>query len=629
MTGGGHDKVLVVDDEPEILVALQDLLEEDHIVLVANSAAEALDILRHDPDIAVIVSDQRMPGLDGDAFLSEARRISAAEALLLTGYADLEAVVRAVNNGRIAAYSPKPWDPAALRSLVASARERYRLARALETEQRLLQGLLNFSPDALSFKDRERRLIRLNGVKAEALRTTVAACLGRREEDLLPTAEAAEGARADAEAIATGRPGIAHLERHDGTTVRHFDVNRIPILGRDGRVEWLAVIEREVTEARQLEAQLRQSDKLQALGTLAGGVAHDFNNLLTAIIGSIRLASRPGIDPKRVEHLLGVALSAAERGASLTQRLLSFSRRRNLALRATDVNRLLDGMGDLLTRSLGGVVQVERRLSPALWPAVVDPDQLELVVLNLCVNARDAMEGGGTVRIATRNVDVTADKPGDLTPGDYVVISVTDHGCGIPPHILSRVLEPFFTTKDVGSGTGLGLSMAYGMARQSGGTLRIRSAVGEGTTVEVFLRRAEQEPQGSVTGAVDSLPRATRRVRILLADDDARVREVTSAALQESGHRVFEAPDAEVALEILAREDVDLIITDFGMPRVSGLDFAAQARAQRPAVPLLLITGHADLPHVPRDLPVLQKPFEPARLAAKVAALTALPASEM
>ncbi len=621
MTTRHLEKILLVDDEAEILVALQDLLENDHVVLAATSPEEALEILRQDHNIAVIVSDQRMPGMSGDAFLAEARRISAAEALLLTGYADLDAVVRAVNNGRIAGYSPKPWDPAALRSMVASARERYRLARALETERRLLQGLLDHSPDALSFKDAEGRFIRLNAVKAVSLGASVAGCLGQREQAFLPPAEAEALQEEERRAIESGQPTRASVERPgEGEETRHFELVRIPIPGRDGAVEWLATIERDVTEARLLEARLRQADKLQALGTLAGGVAHDFNNLLTAILGSIRIATRDGLEPSRRQHLLGVALAAAERGAALTHRLLSFSRQRSLSLRPTEVNQLLEGMGDLLTRTLGGVVQVERQLDPGLWPALVDPDQLELAILNLCVNARDAMAGGGLITLITRNRRIRANEHPDLPPGAYVSIAVRDRGAGIPPEIMSRVFEPFFTTKQVGEGTGLGLPMVYGMARQSGGTVRIESVVGEGTEVEILLPRGSGMAE-QATAEEEPLPRAERPARILLADDDAGVREVTSAMLQEMGHRTVEASDAEAALGALSREEVDLVITDFAMPRVSGLELALRARAMRPGLPVLLMTGYADLEKVPKDFPVLCKPFHPSELAQHIASV--------
>ncbi|MBL6455714.1 response regulator [Belnapia sp. T6] len=624
MSGMAPEKVLVVDDEPEILIALEDLLEEDHVVLAAHSPAEALELLRSDPHIAVIISDQRMPGMNGDAFLAEARRVSAAEALLLTGYADLEAVVRAINNGRIAGYSPKPWDPAALRGMVAGARERYRLARALETEQRLLRGLLEHSQDALSFKDRDGRFIRLNAVKAASLGVDVAACLGRREEEFLAADGAAALAAADEAARREGQPGVTSIERGgDGPESRHFEVSRIPIPGRDGRIEWLATIEREVTEARRLEARLRQADKMQALGTLAGGVAHDFNNLLTAIIGSLRIATQPGIDPARSARLLGVALAAAERGASLTQRLLSFSRQRSLMLRPTSINQLLAGMGDLLARSLGGGVQLEQQLDPDLWPAKIDPDQLELVVLNLCVNARDAMGGGGTVVIATRNLRIAAGEDPELPAGDYVVVSVRDTGSGIPPEVLSRVFEPFFTTKEVGSGTGLGLSMAHGMAQQSGGAIRIASRLGEGTTVELTLPRSSPADAPAPEAESGTVPHADHPVRILVADDEADVREVTSAILREMGHETIEAGDADSALRLLASEPVELLITDFAMPRVSGVELAHHARGLRPSVPVLLMTGYADLDKVPRDLPVIRKPFQPAELARLVAELCA------
>ena len=622
-----QDTILVVDDEPEILTALRDLLGEEYHVLAAGSPMEALAILPQEPDIAVIVSDQRMPGMSGDAFLARAREFCGAEALLLTGYADLEAVIRAVNNGRIVGYSPKPWEPTALCSLVASARDRYRLARALETEQKLLQGLLDNSSDALSFKDSEGRFVRLNAAKALSLGATVPECLGRREADFLSPAAAAVLARAESEAIAGGRPTETRDERRgDDRSPRWFDVNRIPIRGRSGTVDYLVTIEREVTEARLMEARLRQADKMQALGTLAGGVAHDFNNLLTAVLGSLRIAARGNLNQERLNRLIRNALTAAERGAALTQRLLSFSRHRSLSLRPTDVNRLIEGMDDLLGHTLGGMVQVTRQLDQDLWPAIVDPDQLEVAVLNLCINARDAMPDGGVITLSTRNTLIREGTHPDLAAGEYVVIAVRDTGSGIAPDVLARVFEPFFTTKEVGKGTGLGLPMVYGLARQSGGTVAIASTPGKGTEVEVYMpRSAEPVP---VAEPLQGVPRPTHSVRIVVVDDDANVREITAAFLRELGHKVLEAEDAPAALALLEREaGIDLVVTDFAMPKVSGLELAIQVQARRPEVPVLLMTGYVDLAKIPKEMPVLRKPFQQHELANRVAEITARPAT--
>lgn len=619
------DTVLVVDDEPEILTALQDLLEEEHRVLTASSPAQALDMLEDERDVAVILSDQRMPGMTGDVFLTHARETTNAEALLLTGYADLDAVVRALNHGRIAGYSPKPWDPAVLRGLVAGARERYRLARALETERRLLHGLLDNIPDALSFKDPAGRFLRLNAAKAAALGTTVERCLGRREAEFLPPSAAAALEQAERRVTQGEVPSEATEEQRGGPREpRWFQVSRVAIPGGSGGGAALVTIERETTEARLLEARLRQADKLQALGTLAGGVAHDFNNLLTAILGSLRIASRGGAGPERLGRLIRNATTAAERGTILTQRLLSFSRHRSLALRPTDVNRLVAEMEDLLARTLGGMVRVERALEPGLWPAMVDPDQFAVAVTNLCVNARDAMPGGGTVLLATRNEHVEAAPGLDLGAGDYVVVTVSDSGTGIPPELLSRVFEPFFTTKEVGKGTGLGLPMVYGMVRQSGGSARITSAPGEGTQVELYLPRSAPAPESTDGAASGGDETPAPPTTILVVDDDPAVRETTAALLAELGHHPLEAADGRAALRLIGQEpDIGLVVTDFAMPRLNGLDLALQARALRPGLPVLLMTGYADLSMVPPEFPVLRKPFREDELAARIAAILA------
>jgi signal transduction histidine kinase/CheY-like chemotaxis protein len=403
----------------------------------------------------------------------------------------------------------------------------------------------------------------------------------------------------------------------DGKT-QWFLINHIPILDEAGTVTNLATIERDITERKLMEMRLRQADKMQALGTLAGGVAHDFNNLLMAVLGSLDLASRRAPDDPRLTRLLQNATYAAERGASLTQRLLSFSRQRDLRLQAVDVNQVITGMNDLLTRTLGGVMRIERHLHDGLWTAMVDPDQLELAILNLCINARDAMAENGILTLSTRNETVEEGRITELSGGEYVVISVADTGSGIPPEVLARVLEPFFTTKEVGKGTGLGLPIVYGLAQQSGGTVTIHSTVGVGTTVELYLSRAAVEREDGPHEEQAIAPNAPK-VRILLVDDDAEVRTVTAAYLTEMGHRVVEAADGSSALDILKADDqVELLIADFAMPGMTGTDLADKARETRPNLGVLLVTGYADPKRLPEGYLMLHKPFSRTDLSLKV-----------
>jgi PAS domain S-box-containing protein len=615
----GHGTILVVDDEPDILVALEDLFEDEFRVLKANSPIKALEILAREPDIAIIISDQRMPEMQGDEFLAKARAYTDAEAILLTGYADLKAVIGAVNNGRIMAYVPKPWDPSALSVMVKAAYERHRMARELDRERLLLRGLMESTQDLISFKDVSGRFIRLNGTKAAALRVDPSEAIGRLESEVSPSAQATDIESSDRHAVAAGIPTEQMTEHQvvDGAprwTVTH----RIPILDNAGRVQTLATIERDVTERRMMEMRLRQADKMQALGTLAGGIAHDFNNLLMAVLGSLDLASRRLPDDPRLSRLLQNAIYAAERGASLTQRLLSFSRQRDLKLQAVDVNGIIVGMNDLLTRTLGGSLRIERKLTPEAFCAVVDPDQLELAVLNLCINARDAMPEQGLLTLSTRNVTLDENAVPDLPAGQYVVVAVADNGSGMPPEVLNRVFEPFFTTKEVGKGTGLGLPMVYGLAQQAGGAVTIDSVVGQGTTVELYLRRSEaatrQEGNAEPTRA-ETGPSA----RVLLVDDDPEVRGVTSAYLHDIGHKVTEATDAAHALQLIGNGGTfDLLVADFAMPGMTGLELASHAREKLPEIEVLLVTGYADPEKVPEGYRVLNKPFSRKELSAEL-----------
>ncbi len=395
----------------------------------------------------------------------------------------------------------------------------------------------------------------------------------------------------------------------------------------------------EVQEREAVQAELLQAQKMEVIGRLTGGVAHDFNNLLTAVMGNLELAMLRSRDRPDLKRLLDGALRAAERGASLTQRMLAFGRRQFLQLRPVQVGELLEGMRDLLERTIGPQVRVEVVGAPALWPALADPNQLELVILNLAINARDAMPDGGTLLISADQETVVAglSHPAQLAPGDYVRIALRDHGIGIDPELLPRVLEPFFTTKPAGKGSGLGLSMAQGVAMQSGGGLAIESALGAGTTVSVWLPRAPGGAEPSAEPPPRAAPapgRAGPGASILLVDDDPDVAEISAQLLGAEGYAVTRSQSGAAALALLDQGLApDLLIADLAMPGISGLRLAALARARRPGLPVLLATGYVnDDPEAGfggaenPGYPVLEKPFRADALLAAVRAL--LPPSD-
>ncbi|HEY1605446.1 MAG TPA: response regulator [Allosphingosinicella sp.] len=375
----------------------------------------------------------------------------------------------------------------------------------------------------------------------------------------------------------------------------------------------------EIGERERAEARLVQAQKMEAIGQLTGGIAHDFNNLLTAIVGSLELLLRR-TDEEKLRRLAGNALQAAERGAKLTAQLLAFSRRQRLTPAAVDPNAIIDGMGDLLTRSIGRHIVVETRLAPDLWHALADPTQLEVMILNLAINARDAMPQGGRLRIRTRNrPDVPASLAAELPASDYVEIAVSDNGCGMSPDVLEHAFEPFFTTKELGKGTGLGLAQLYGFARQSGGTARIESHVGKGTIVTIYLPRTEHQEDAARPHAVAGLAR--RRARILLVDDDPDVRNVAAALVAELGFEVADAESGEAALRLLEAAPFHLLITDVAMPVMNGLQLARRARALAPDMPILFASGYADLQTFGAELEsedLIKKPFHLAEVAARI-----------
>ncbi|MBA4792231.1 MAG: response regulator [Phenylobacterium sp.] len=611
--------LLLVDDEPDILVALEDLFEDDYRVVAARSGREGLQRLTELREVAVILSDQRMPEMTGDAFLAQAREISDAQAILLTGYADLSSVTSALNRGGIVGYAAKPWEPDGLRAMVATAAEQHRLKRALHQERALLRGLMAHLPAAVAVKDADGRFVRINERKAETLGLPPEASLGRTEPEL------GGRGRPDAEQMAVNERRTVEVldERQTETGPQWLETSVVPVPDADGEIGHLVVLERDVTDEKLAEMHLRQSDKLRALGTLAGGVAHDFNNLLTAIIGSLELAARRLGDERAVRRYLDNATLAAQKGAGLTQRLLGFSRQtESRGAEVTDLGALLLETRDLVERTLGASVRTLWDVAPGLWPAAIEPDQFELALLNLTVNARDAMPDGGDILVTAENLSLEEPPAGlDLAPGDYVRVSVRDSGEGMSPEVLARVLEPFFTTKPVGKGTGLGLPMAYGFAQRSGGALEICSELGQGADIRIYLPRAAVKPgESAVPAAAEGAASPARGDRrVLVVDDEAAVRSVTAGFLRDCGYDVVEADSAATALDLIARDEpVDLALVDFAMPGLNGVEFARQARPLRPNLPIILLTGYFDV-EVPNDVALVHKPFSNATLQAAIA----------
>jgi PAS domain S-box-containing protein len=393
----------------------------------------------------------------------------------------------------------------------------------------------------------------------------------------------------------------------DGEQLEDVDLR---VRAKDGEYRWINWtfisedgfiygVGRDVTDRKLLEAQLRQSQKMEAVGQLTGGLAHDFNNMLTGVMGGLDMARRR-IAQGRVEEaasFMDTATAAAERAASLTHRLLAFSRQQSLDSRPLDVNDLVDSIEELLRRTLGEQVSLGLALAPGLWRTRTDANQLENAILNLAINARDAMPDGGQLTLETSNVSLEWPvKVGgeEMGPGDYVVVGVSDTGTGMSPDVLAKVFDPFFTTKPIGQGTGLGLSMVYGFVRQSGGNVSIYSEAGIGTTVKLYLPRFAGEAD-VVEGAqrLSPAPRGAGE-RVLLVEDDPQVRVLVRTVLEELGYRATEAVDSQAALPLLESDaPLNLLITDVGLPGMNGRQLAEIARERRPGLPVLFMTGYA------------------------------------
>jgi len=661
---GGADRarILLVDDDERNLLAIKTVLDDVADVVVARSGEEALRHLLKG-EFAVILLDVYMPGMDGyeTAQMIRSREQTKRIPIVFLSAVNKESehLLRGYAMGAVD-YVFKPVDPIVLKSKVAVFVDLFQMRREIQRnaahEQRLLDStiranaeklrieqelrlaeqrqaaILESLPMVIYLEDRDAATPRiprfvagnfqaLTGFDFDAVRANPNLWEERLHPEDRDRALAGLSSRRGAQAGAFEY----RWQSADGTW-KHFLDQAVLLRDDMGNMTEFAGTILDVTERKALEAQLTHSLKMDAIGKLTGGIAHDFNNLLAAVLGGIGMIERRikmSDDQKRIVEM---TKHAAEQGTELVSRLLSFARRQTLEPAHLPIQRLGESVGDLLSHTLGGLVRLDWQLPDGLWPAYADASQLELALINLIINARDAMPEGGSITVTGENRTLDIANDTGLVPGDYVLLTVADDGAGIPPELIDQVLEPFFTTKEIGKGTGLGLSMVYGFAQQSGGTLRIDSEIGTGTRVEIWLPRAtsDGEAQLKEDGKAAEIVPAPSALRVLLVDDHAGARITTAALLQDLGHDVVEAADGPRMLDLLraAPDCFDLIVSDYAMPLISGAEGIRQAREICADIPAVLITGYAEAASIsgrPSDVHILLKPFGAEQFASAIA----------
>lgn len=652
-------RVLLVDDDERNLLAVATVLEDLGEVVLARSGEEALRHLLQG-EFAVILLDVYMPGMDGyeTARIIRNRNQSKGIPIVFLSAVNKEAEhqLRGYSMGAVD-YVFKPVDPVILRSKVAVFVELFEKSKEVERkarrEQALLDANLRANAEVLRAEQELRRAEQRQAAIIQSLPMVLylEPCESPRRaptyisgdleaicgfslkqaqsqpdiwadrvhpDDRIRVLAALEARRK------SGRSSIEYRWQCADGTYKHFLDQAVLLRDSDGNPVEFAGTLTDITEQRSLESQLIQAQKMDAIGKLTGGIAHDFNNLLAAVIGGLGLLERRASLPDEQQRVLAMTKRAAEQGSELVRQLLAFARRQRLQPDPVEIDALREAVSNLLAHTLGGLVHVEWQVGEGVWTVFADRAQLELAVVNLIINARDAMPSGGTVTIVAENRNAAdGDLPG-ASAGEYVRICVADTGTGISPEDLEKVLEPFFTTKEVGKGSGLGLSMVYGFAKQSNGAFLIDSTLGQGTRAELWLPRAPGDAPREAEKATESPSLSLRPLRILLVDDHPEVRSTTAALLEDWGHQVRQAENGAEALGLLKTRqcDFDLLITDYAMPHLSGTDFLREARLLCPDVPALLITGYADVEMIrdrPENVELLLKPFTPAKLEAAIA----------
>ena len=507
--------------------------------------------------------------------------------------------------------------------------ERKQAEEAIHTRDTWLRGILENSPVEIVLKDTEGRIMAVSQNVVDFFGLTREDFIGRTTADFLPADTAEIYMAADREVMVTGRLVQREVveERSDGTL--HYLSAKFPLKDDGGRTIGICSLSSDVTDSKALQAQLFQAQKMEAVGQLTGGIAHDFNNLLAVIMGNLELVADELIDDSDLAKLLGVAVAATEDAATLTQRLLAFSRNQPLAPRVGDANAMVGKLVTLMHGTLDESVVLKTVLVNGPAPVYVDPGQLESALLNLVVNARDAMPRGGAITIETGalRVDAANDEAlSGLVPGDYVVVGVSDTGSGMASEVVEHAFEPFFTTKDVGEGSGLGLSMVFGFAKQSGGHVTIDSEVGRGTTVRLYLPVAQGVAERQT--AVAATPhRAIAGETILVVEDDDRVRRLAVTMLTGLGYVVLEAGDADAALAVIDRDsDIELLFTDIVLPgKLNGVELAREALRRRPALSILYASAYPASALIGQGrlenaTDLVEKPYRKDDLAVRLAA---------
>jgi signal transduction histidine kinase len=644
-------RVLVVDDDDHNLLAIRTVLEDLAEVEVASSGDEALRHLLKG-EFAVILLDVYMPGMDGYETAQIIRGRDQTKRIPIVFLSavnkEKEHLMRGYSMGAVD-YVFKPVEPVVLRSKVAVFVDLFLMTQEIQRKAAQEQKLLDANLRANAERLRVEQELRLAEQRQAAIIASLPIVLYLESDGPAPRVPQFVGGNFTAvtgfpfDAVeaqptlwadrlhpedreralsairdrrSTGAMAIEYRWQCADGHYKHFLDQAVLLRAGDGNAAQYAGTLLDVSDRKELENQLLEARKMDAIGKLTGGIAHDFNNLLAAVLGGLGLIERRL--PLEEEHRKIIAMTrrAAEQGSELVKRLLAFARRQTLQPDAIDIGRLSATVTDLLAHTLGGLVQLEWRSKPQIWCAYADSTQLELALMNLIINARDAMPKGGTIAVTARNEAAGAANPLGLPAGDYVVLAVSDDGSGIPAAILEQVTEPFFTTKAVGKGTGLGLSMVYGFAHQSGGAIDIDSQEGVGTKVEIWLPRAPaaKAAREDPPAAEPDPASAAGPLRILLVDDHDAVRETTAGMLSDLGHQVETASDGPGLLRKLsaAPADYDLIITDYAMPLLSGADVLKQAREIRPGMPGIIISGYADSRSIARpatESVVLTKPF--------------------
>ncbi len=660
LAGADSQRVLIADDNIDMRTYLQKLLQAAGFqVESVGDGEQALGRARQrKPDL--VLSDVMMPKMDGFGLLAALRKdpeLRNVPVLLLSARAGEEAKVEGLAAGAND-YLVKPFSA---RELVARIRANLDLAALRRESQEALRRLnesleQQVAARTADLRGKEARLRTIFGTSY-----TYQGYLSTDGTLLDANATSLAGIKAQLQDVIgkpfwqtpwfSGTPGMPDLVRAAvpraaaGETVhqeihinlpqggwRWFDFQMRPV--RDSQNQVVAIVPEavDVSERRLAEEALRQAQKMEGIGQLTGGVAHDFNNLLTIIVGSLETVRRqikqPGFDAANIEHLVDSAMRGAQRAASLTQRLLAFSRQQPLDPKPIDVSRLVSGMSDLLHRTIGEQISIETVMAGGLWRTNIDANQLEMAIINLAVNARDAMPGGGRLTIETSNVSLDEGyslDQAEVIPGQYVMLAVTDNGVGMSAETVAKAFEPFFTTKDVGHGTGLGLSQVYGFVKQSGGHVKIYSELGQGTSVKIYLPRLYSNETAAAAEPPLRIAKARQDETILAVEDDSDVRAHTCGILRELGYRVLEASRGLEALEILrAHPGIDLLFTDVGLPGgMNGRQVAGAARELNRKLKVLFTTGYARnaIVHDGRLDPGVQlitKPFTYAALSAKI-----------